>query len=95
MNDTRHLTTDAHGRSIDLTSNGQAPLSTPAHSCTAHPQQGTPTVIILAALLFSALLLALLLIVIRDIATMLIGPSILGTALKALLARSNRRSSKA
>ncbi|MEZ0095003.1 hypothetical protein [Streptacidiphilus sp. EB129] len=93
MNDTRHLITDAHGRPIDLTSNGQA--ATAAHSCTAHPRRRTPIVVLLAAVLVGGLLLALLLIVIRDIVTTLIGTSFvstaLGTALKALLARSNRR----
>jgi ABC-type cobalamin transport system permease subunit len=93
MNDTRHLITDAHGRPIDLTSNGHA--AAPAHTCTAHPQRRTPAVVLLAAVLVGGLLLALLLIVIRDIATTLIGTSFVGTALgialKALLTRANRR----
>ncbi|MFF7452034.1 MULTISPECIES: hypothetical protein [unclassified Streptomyces] len=92
MTDDRHLVTDAHGRSTDLTSNApgigcrcgdRAPLPRTRHWARA--------AVAITAILTVGLVVSVLLLVVRDIVTTVAGTGVTGLILKALLAPSNRR----
>lgn len=91
----RHVA-DAHGRTIDFTAGGPAPM----HACArtrpaAEPQprgrRRGAVVVHVAAVLTGGLVVSVLLVVLRDIVTTLASTSATGLIVKALLVPSNRR----
>ncbi|WP_327328712.1 hypothetical protein OG735_41335 (plasmid) [Streptomyces sp. NBC_01210] len=91
MTDKRHLVTDAHGRSLDLT-NSQAPaVPWATHHQTRTRRRRTGVAVSIAAVLAGGLVLSVLLIVIRDIATTVASTSVTGLLLRALLTSSGKR----
>ncbi|MFI1510209.1 hypothetical protein [Streptomyces sp. NPDC020597] len=92
MTDNRHLVTDAHGRSTDLTSNApvtgcrcgeRAPLRKTRHWARA--------AVAITAILTVGLVVSVLLLVVRDVLVAVTGSSVTGLLLKALFASSDRR----
>ncbi|WP_327349029.1 hypothetical protein [Streptomyces europaeiscabiei] len=92
MTDNRHLVTDAHGRSTDLTSNPpvvgcrcgeRAPLPRTRHWARA--------AVAATAILAVGLVVSVMLLVVRDIVTTVASTSVTGLVLKALLMPSHRR----
>lgn len=92
MTDNRHLVTDAHGRSTDLTTNapvtgcrcgGRGPLPKSRHWAKA--------AVAITVILAVGLVVSVLLLVVRDIVTTVASTGVTGLILKALLAPSNRR----
>ncbi|GGV89924.1 hypothetical protein [Streptomyces massasporeus] len=92
MTDNRHLVTDAHGRSTDLTSNipvtgcrcgGRAPLPKTRHWVRA--------AVAITAILTVGLVVSVLLLIVRDILVAVAGSSVTGFLLKVLFASSDRR----
>ncbi|MFE6288220.1 MULTISPECIES: hypothetical protein [Streptomyces] len=92
MTDDRHLVTDAHGRSTDLTSNApgigcrcgeRAPLPRTRHWARA--------AVAITAILTVGLVVLVVLLVVRDVLVAVAGSSVTGFLLKVLFASSDRR----
>jgi hypothetical protein len=93
---TGHYVADAHGRTIDLTTNGPTSIrSSPGTTPVAEAwERGRPRGAVVARVTFiltSGLVAAVLLVVIRDIVTTVASTSVTGLVLRALLTPSNWR----
>nr|WP_024126120.1 hypothetical protein [Streptomyces sp. FR1]AHE38738.1 hypothetical protein pFRL2_63c [Streptomyces sp. FR1] len=92
MTDNRHLVTDAHGRSTDLTTNlpvtgcrcgGRGPLPKSRHWAKA--------AVVITVILTAGLVVSVLLLAVRDIVVAVAGSSVTGFLFKVLFASSDRR----
>lgn len=92
MTGNRHLVTDAHGRSTDLTTmasatgcrcGGRGPLPKSWHWAKA--------AVAIAAILTAGLVVSVLLLTVRDIVLAVAGSSVTGFLLKVLFASSDRQ----
>ncbi|WP_413804244.1 hypothetical protein [Streptomyces sp. OE57] len=88
MSKRRHVVTDAHGRSLDLTAIGQAP-QVPAHPSPQH--RLIPSVVAVTAVLVGGVVGIALINAIHDIAMTVAGTGATGLIFKALLATSSRQ----
>lgn len=89
MTEKRHLVTDAHGRSLDLTAVGQVVQVSVDPS--PRRRRLVPSVVGVTAVLVGGVVAVVLIVAIHDIAMTVAGTGATGMIFKALLAPSSRQ----